>query len=102
MQIAALRACGLHDWTYEAIDVAPADLAEAVARLREPPWRGANVTIPHKEAAARLCDTVSGDASAIGAVNTIVAEGGRLHGHNTDLGARSEERRVGEARSGQC
>jgi len=87
MQTAALRAVGLLDWTYEAIEVTPAQLAEALAVLRGPPWRGANITLPHKEAAARACDRLSDEASAIAAVNTIVVEDGRLHGHNTDIEA---------------
>ncbi|HJZ86533.1 MAG TPA: shikimate dehydrogenase [Polyangia bacterium] len=87
MQTAALRAAGLSGWTYQAIEVAPEQFADAVQVLREPGWRGVNVTVPHKEAAARLCDQLVGDAAAIGAVNTIVVEGGRLLGHNTDVAA---------------
>ena len=46
--------------------------------------RGANVTVPHKEAAYTLCDEVRGIAQNIGAVNTLVLEEGRLIGYNTD------------------
>jgi shikimate dehydrogenase len=81
MQIAALRAVGL-DWTYEAIEVAPE--AFSLEILRSPEWRGANVTIPHKESAWKQCDRRAGDAKTIGAVNTVVVENGRLIGHNTD------------------
>jgi shikimate dehydrogenase len=45
---------------------------------------GANVTVPHKEAAYAQCDEVRGIAQEIGAVNTIVLEEGRLIGYNTD------------------
>jgi len=45
---------------------------------------GANVTVPHKEAAYALCDEVRGIAKHIGAVNTLVLEEGRLIGYNTD------------------
>lgn len=45
---------------------------------------GANVTVPHKEAAFRACDEVRGIATAIQAVNTLVNEEGRLIGYNTD------------------
>jgi shikimate dehydrogenase len=86
MQSAALAAVGLGDWTYEAIAVEPTGLAAALERLRAPEWRGANVTIPHKEAACAMMDALAGDAREIGAVNTIVVEGGRLVGHNTDAG----------------
>lgn len=45
---------------------------------------GGNVTIPHKERAAELCDELSEEAEALGAVNTLATAGGRLLGHNTD------------------
>lgn len=45
---------------------------------------GANVTVPHKEAAYAQCDEVRGIAKAIKAVNTLVLEKGRLIGYNTD------------------
>ena len=46
--------------------------------------RGANVTVPHKEAAFNACDEVRGFAREVGVVNTLVAEDGRLIGYNTD------------------
>lgn len=52
---------------------------------------GANVTVPFKGLAAQLCDELSDDALAMGVVNTIVDDGGRLHGHNTDLPAVAAE-----------
>lgn len=45
---------------------------------------GANVTVPHKEVAYEKCDEVRGIASKIGAVNTLVREGTRVIGYNTD------------------
>ena len=42
------------------------------------------MTITHKAAVAALCDTLGGDAAQLGVANTIVAEGGRLRGLNTD------------------
>lgn len=42
------------------------------------------MTIPYKEAVIPYCDALSDEASEIGAVNTIVREGERLIGHNTD------------------
>ena len=45
---------------------------------------GANVTVPHKEAAYAQCDEVRGLAKQIGAVNTLVREGTRVIGYNTD------------------
>lgn len=45
---------------------------------------GANVTVPHKEVAFAQCDEVRGLAKEIGAVNTLVREGNRVIGYNTD------------------
>ena len=45
---------------------------------------GANITVPHKEAAFKSCDEVRGIARKIGAVNTIVLENSKLIGYNTD------------------
>ena len=45
---------------------------------------GANVTVPHKEAAFKACDEVRGFAKTVGVVNTLVNENGKLIGYNTD------------------
>lgn len=72
------------DGSYEAIDVAPEALADFFMRLRHGEFAGGNVTIPHKETVFALCDSVDPLARTIGAVNTLVVEGGRVHGTNTD------------------
>lgn len=84
MHNAALAELGLADWQYEAVPVPPEGLAEAVGRLRGAEYGGANVTVPHKQAVVALIDGVTPVAHAIGAVNTIVKQDGRLIGHNTD------------------
>lgn len=85
MHAAAFRALGL-DATYEALDVPPERLADAVAALRrDPSFLGANVTTPHKVAATALVDELTAAASAVGAVNTLVPRDGRLVGDNTDV-----------------
>jgi shikimate dehydrogenase len=78
MQNAAFAARGL-DWAYVACEVAPERLEEAIRGLAALGFAGANVTIPHKEAAAALCDEADGDA-----VNTLVFRDGRVLGSNTD------------------
>jgi len=78
MQNAAFAVRGL-DWAYVACDVAPERLAAAVRGLDALGFAGANVTIPHKRAAAELCDEAESDA-----VNTLVFRGGRVLGFNTD------------------
>ena len=72
------------DGTYDAIDVAPADLPAFFERLRNGEFAGGNVTIPHKEAVFALCDGVDDLARTIGAVNTLVVRDGKVHGTNTD------------------
>lgn len=81
---AAFRAAGL-DWEYVAIDVPPDALARKVRDLAAAGAAGANVTIPHKTAAAALCDALDADAAATGAVNTLAFDGGRVRGANTDV-----------------
>lgn len=73
------------DGSYEAIDVAPAELPQFIERLRQGEFAGGNVTIPHKEAVFALCDSVDPLATTIAAVNTLVARDGRVHGFNTDF-----------------
>jgi shikimate dehydrogenase len=56
------------------------------ARRGDPFFRGCNITMPLKEAALPLLDTVQRGAAAIGAVNTVRrGEDGRLHGRNSDV-----------------
>lgn len=81
---AAFRRLGL-DWVYLALPVPPDRLEDAVRGLRALGAVAANVTIPHKETCIPYLDEVSGDARAIGAVNTIQRVGDRLVGHNTDI-----------------
>ena len=86
MQAAAIAAANL-DLAYVALPVAPDRLPEALAGLTALGFLGANVTIPHKEAVARLLAELTPQARAAGAVNTIkVTENGTLLGHNTDIG----------------
>jgi shikimate dehydrogenase len=83
MQEAAFRDRGLN-WRYLTVEVHPEDLAKAMAGLRAFNMRGVNLTIPHKVAVIQYLDRLSPEAELIGAVNTVVREGDRLIGHNTD------------------
>jgi shikimate dehydrogenase len=65
------------------IGVPPEGLAAVIAGLRAASAIGASVTIPHKLAVAKLCDELSPEAKAIGAVNCLQL-GERIVGHNTD------------------
>ncbi|HVY95565.1 MAG TPA: shikimate dehydrogenase [Solirubrobacterales bacterium] len=84
MQGAALAALGLEGWTYEAIDVAPEGFEARVRAMQEEGFAGANVTVPHKQAALRLADAPSDVAREIGAANTLVFAAGGIGAHNTD------------------
>ena len=81
---AAFAALGL-DYVYVPLPVRAADVGAAVKGLAALGLRGANVTIPHKGAVVPFLDELSDDARLLEAVNTIVVEGRRLHGHNTDV-----------------
>ncbi len=87
MHNAAFAARAL-DWAYVALDVTPERLEEAVRGLEAAGFAGANVTAPHKLAAARLVET---DAPS---VNTLVFRDGRAFGGSTDaailVGVRAE------------
>ena len=72
------------DGAYLPLPVRPEAFDSAVRALADLGFRGVNVTLPHKEVAAVLCDEVSEGARLIGAVNTIVIEGGRFLGSNSD------------------
>jgi shikimate dehydrogenase len=84
MHNAAFKALGL-DWTYELLDVPSLALPEAISRLRASDTAGANVTIPHKLAVMEHMDGLDPDALRARAVNTIVHDGERLVGSNTDV-----------------
>ncbi len=72
------------NWCYVAFSVTRDALADALRGLAALGIAGANVTVPHKEAALAYLDETSDDARLIGAVNTIQVAGRRLIGHNTD------------------
>src|SRR5262245_66648660 len=80
---AAFRQMGL-EWRYLTIEVSPTDLPAAVAGMKAMGFRGVNCTIPHKVAVVPLLDELTPAAKAIGAVNCIARQGGRLVGENTD------------------
>lgn len=79
----AFRELGLNA-AYAAFHVKPGQLKDAVAGIRALQFRGVNVTIPHKLEVMDYLDDIHEDARAIGAVNTIVNDDGRLTGFNTD------------------
>jgi shikimate dehydrogenase len=72
------------DAAFFAFGVPPDRLDVAIRGLAAAGAFGLSVTIPHKEAAARVCDDLDADATAIGAVNCLSFAKDRIRGHNTD------------------
>lgn len=79
----AFREAGLNA-AYAAFHIQPGTLKAAVDGIRALQFRGVNVTIPHKLEVMDYMDAVDPGAEAIGAVNTIVNDNGKLTGYNTD------------------
>ena len=69
---------------YRAIEASPEDFVAALEAFAADGGVGANVTLPHKEAAFALCTTTTSRAHRAGAVNTLLRKGERWHGDNTD------------------
>ena len=85
MQGAAFKAAGLLDWTYELWNTPHDEIAQRVQMIRDDDsTAGANVTVPHKLNVMPYLDEISEQAEAIGAVNTIFKQDGKLLGDNTD------------------
>ena len=83
MHNTAFQELGL-PYYYEAEDVPPEGLAEAVERFRAEGVVGLSVTIPHKEAILPFLDEVDEEVERLGAANTVVLVEGRFVGTNTD------------------
>ena len=82
---AALAALQMDGWRYQRLPVPPALFAETVRALGGAGFLGANVTIPHKQAALELAAHCSRAAREIGAANTLTfAADGTIAAENTD------------------
>nr|WP_295375089.1 shikimate dehydrogenase [Pseudoxanthomonas sp.] len=69
---------------YTAIDAAPHEFVAALDRFVGEGGKGANVTLPLKEAAFAICTRTSERARRAGAVNSLTWNDGQWHGDNTD------------------
>lgn len=83
LEEAAYAALGLN-YRYLTMKVLPEDLETAIAAVRAMHFRGINLTMPHKIRVIPLLDELSQAAKIIGAVNTVINDGGKLTGENTD------------------
>jgi shikimate dehydrogenase len=82
-QNAALRSCEI-DAQYVRIHARPDELSAALRALPAAGFLGTNITIPHKAGALGTVDEADDYARKSGAVNTVVVDGGKLIGFNTD------------------
>jgi len=96
---AAYRVLGL-DWSYDAVETKRVDLADFV-RSRTEDWRGLSLTMPLKVEVIPLLSEVSELARETGSANTLLFDGARLRGFNTDVYGLTEGfARHGRARLG--
>ena len=81
---AAFRELNLNH-SYMAYKIARDELDEGIASLKKINIAGFNITIPHKIPMMKYLDKIDQSCSIIGAVNTVVNNGGLLKGYNTDM-----------------
>lgn len=84
LHLAAYRALGLDDWTYERIECTAEQLPPLVGSLG-PEWVGLSVTMPGKFAALAVADERTHRAEQVGSANTLVRTGEGWRADNTDI-----------------
>ncbi|BBY31976.1 shikimate dehydrogenase [Mycolicibacter minnesotensis] len=84
LHLAAYRALGLYDWTYERIECGAEELPALVAGFG-PEWVGVSVTMPGKFAALAFADERTRRAERIGSANTLVRTATGWLADNTDV-----------------
>src|SRR6201985_1707346 len=84
LHLAAYRALGLADWTYERIECGADELPEVVGGFG-PEWVGVSVTMPGKFAALRFADERTERAELVGSANTLLRPPGGWRGDNTGV-----------------
>jgi len=84
LHLAAYRALGLADWTYERIECGAEELPAVVDGLG-PEWVGVSVTMPGKFAALRFADERTDRAELVGSANTLLRTPRGWRADNTDI-----------------
>ena len=84
LHLAAYRALGLHDWTYERIECGADELPGVVGGFG-PEWVGVSVTMPGKFAALRFADERTDRAELVGSANTLLRTPRGWRADNTDI-----------------
>jgi shikimate dehydrogenase len=101
MHNAAYAALGM-DRAYVALHVTAEWLRQAIRAIPALNIIGVNLTVPHKERAARMMAHLSDEARMLGAINCVVNRNGLLHGDNTDArGLEMDLREAGAALEGR-
>jgi shikimate dehydrogenase len=84
LHLAAYRALGLADWTYDRIECGADELPDVVGGFG-PEWVGVSVTMPGKFAALRFADQRTERAEVVGAANTLLRTPDGWRADNTDV-----------------
>jgi shikimate dehydrogenase len=84
LHLAAYRALGLTDWTYERIECVADELPSLVGGFG-PEWVGVSVTMPGKFAALAFADERTTRAELVGSANTLVRTETGWRADNTDV-----------------
>ena len=84
LHLAAYRALGLADWTYERIECTAEQLPSVVGSFG-PEWVGVSVTMPGKFAALAVADDRTARAELVGSANTLVHTATGWRADNTDI-----------------
>ena len=84
LHLAAYRALGLHDWTYQRIECTGEQLPELVGAMGHE-WVGLSVTMPAKFAALRFADLRTETADLVGSANTLLHTVDGWRADNTDV-----------------
>ena len=84
LHLAAYRALGLYDWTYDRIECTAEQLPAVVGGFG-PEWVGVSVTMPGKFAALKLADESAQRARQVGSANTLVRTDRGWRADNTDI-----------------
>jgi shikimate dehydrogenase len=72
------------DLSYRAIEASSDEFSKQLHQFHADGGQGANITLPHKQAAFALCETTSDNAKAAGAANTLIRTNSGWRGDNTD------------------
>jgi shikimate dehydrogenase len=84
LHLAAYRALGLAEWTYERIECSAEELPDVVGGFG-PEWVGVSVTMPGKFAALRFADERTDRAELVGSANTLLRTPRGWRADNTDI-----------------